>query len=326
MRPETASSRAGDVHHPQRRAPMSSPLLVVAAIIRGADGRILLSQRPAHKHKGGCWEFPGGKVEPGESLDAALARELHEELGVSVLDSRPFMTVQHEYPELSVRLCFREVTAFAGQPSGREGQPVQWFAPSALSTLDFPEANQPVVRGLALPDCWLVLPSPLPDDWRDVLPRSIEAGARLVYLRGISDEQQLRALVQSCHAHGALALVADNAALARAVGADGVHLRHQTALRCTERPTLPWVSVACHDAASLAHALTLGADMALLSPVSATPTHPGQPGMGWAQFKRLAEGRALPIYALGGVSKGDLAIARAAGARGVAGIRAFWGR
>lgn len=313
-------------HSYERPRSTCAPLLVVAAIIRGPDGRILLSQRPAHKHKGGCWEFPGGKVEQGESLADALARELHEELGLSVLACQPFMTVQHDYPELSVRLCFREVTAFAGQPSGREGQPVQWFEPAALSELDFPEANQPVVRGLALPDHWLILPSPLPTDWHDALPRSIQAGATLVYLRGVSDQQQLRELVQCCHAHGAQALAADDSELAQAVGADGVHLRHQSALARTERPPLPWVSVACHDAPSLAHAQALGADMAVLSPVKATPTHPEQPGMGWAQFQALAEGTPIPIYALGGVTPEDLSAARAAGARGVAGIRAFWRR
>lgn len=303
---------------------MSAPLLVVAAIIRGPDGRILLSQRPAHKHKGGCWEFPGGKVEPGETLADALARELHEELGLTVQACQPFMTVQHDYPELSVRLCFREVTAFAGEPSGREGQPVQWFEPAALSMLAFPEANQPVVRGLALPDHWLIVPTPLPADWRTVLPRSIQAGAGLVYLRGITDQSQLRELVRCCHTHGALALVADDPDLALSINADGVHLRHRAALACRTRPALPWVSMACHDAASLAHAQALGVDMALLSSVHPTPSHPEQPGMGWAKFKSLAEGAPIPIYALGGVTPADLRTARAAGARGVAGIRAFW--
>lgn len=299
-------------------------LLVVAAIIRGPDGRILLSQRPAHKHKGGCWEFPGGKVEAGEALDTALARELEEELGLRVRACQPFMTIEHHYPELSVRLCFREVTAFEGQPMGREGQPVQWFAPGELSSLDFPEANQPVVKALALPDQWLILPTPLPADWREVLPRSIAAGATLVYLRDVKAAPLLRELVQCCHAHGALALVADDPSLAAAVAADGVHLRQQHAMQLTQKPALTWISMACHDQASLAQAVALGVDMVLLSPVRETPTHAGQPGMGWSSFRRLAEGLPLPVYALGGVGPADLPQARDAGARGVAGIREFW--
>ncbi len=299
-------------------------LLVVAAIIRGPDGRILLSQRPAHKHKGGCWEFPGGKVEAGEALDTALARELEEELGLRVRACQPFMTIEHHYPELSVRLCFREVTAFEGQPVGREGQPVQWFTPGELGALDFPEANQPVVKALALPDQWLILPTPLPADWREALPRSIAAGATLVYLRGVEEVLLLRELVQCCHAGGALALVADDPALATAVAADGVHLRQQQAMRLKQKPAQPWISMACHDQASLAHAVALGADMVLLSPVRETPTHPGQPGMGWPSFRALAEGLPLPVYALGGVTPAEVRQAREAGARGVAGIRGFW--
>ncbi|KAF0808945.1 hypothetical protein A167_02290 [Alcanivorax sp. S71-1-4] len=299
-------------------------LLVVAAIIRGADGRILLSQRPAHKHKGGCWEFPGGKVEAGEALDAALARELEEELGLRVSACQPFMTIEHHYPELSVRLCFREVTAFEGEAVGREGQPVAWFPPEALSSLGFPEANEPVVRALALPDQCLVLPSPLPAEWPAILPRSIRAGARLVYLRGVSDAALLRALVQCCHVHGARALVADDEALAKQVGADGVHLRREALLTLRQRPEMPWVSAACHDAAALEQARQLNVDMVLLSPVRATPTHVGQAGMGWAVFRELAEGLPLPVYALGGVSPADLLQARQSGARGVAGIRGFW--
>ena len=299
-------------------------LLVVAAIIRGPDGRILLSQRPAHKHKGGCWEFPGGKVEPGESLADALARELEEELGLRVRACQPFMTIEHHYPELSVRLCFREVTDFDGEPAGREGQLVEWFAPDALSSLGFPEANEPVVRALALPDQYLILPSPLPMDWAAILPRSIRAGAHLVYLRGVRDEALLRLLVECCHANAARALVADDPVLAKRVGADGVHLRRDAALALDDRPEVPWVSMACHDAEALAHAQHLNADMVMLSPVRETPTHAGQPGMGWAALRRLAEGLPIAVYALGGVTPADLPQARQAGARGVAGIRGFW--
>ncbi|MBZ2189673.1 Nudix family hydrolase [Alcanivorax sp. JB21] len=303
----------------------SDALLVVAAIIRHPDdGSILLSQRPAHKHQGGRWEFPGGKVEPGETLDAALARELEEELGLRVTACRPFMTIEHDYPELSVRLCFREVTAFTGVPHGREGQPVHWFAPSQLAELTFPEANRPVVSALALPDRLLILPDPLPPAWPQQLASALASGIELVYLRGITDEPLLRRLVAACHAGGARALVADSVPLAQAVGADGVHLRSQTGMRLDHRPDSPLVSMACHNAAELAHAEQLGVDLALLSPVLPTPTHPDAPALGWDALRQLAEGRACAVYALGGVGANDLDTARQHGARGIAGIRAFW--
>ncbi|MCH8544381.1 MAG: Nudix family hydrolase [Alcanivorax sp.] len=303
----------------------SDALLVVAAIIRHPDdGSILLSQRPAHKHKGGCWEFPGGKVEPDETLDGALARELEEELGLSVTACRPFMTIEHDYPELSVRLCFREVTAFTGVPHGREGQPVQWFAPAQLAGLTFPEANRPVVTALALPDRVLILPDPLPQDWPRRLAAALASGVALVYLRGITEPSLLRQLVAACEAGGGKALVADSVSLAQAVGAHGVHLRSQAGMMLDRRPDSPLVSMACHNAAELDHAEHLGVDLALLSPVLPTPTHPDAPALGWQAFQQLAEGRACAVYALGGITSHDLDTARHHGARGIAAIRSFW--
>ncbi|MBA3981551.1 MAG: NUDIX hydrolase [Alcanivorax sp.] len=311
-----------------------SVLLVVAAIIRHPDnGRILLSQRPAHKHKGGCWEFPGGKVEPDEALDAALARELHEELGLTVRECRPFMTIDHAYPELSVRLCFREVTAFEGEPHGREGQPVDWFTADALADLPFPEANQPVVTALGLPDQLLVLPDTLsctpPDDWQKRLADAVAAGCRLVYLRGDHDRATLASLARVAQAAGARVLVADNVALARDTGADGVHLRSgltdaQIAQVIKEGGDSLLYSMACHDEAELERARRAGVDLVMLSPVHATPTHPDAAGLGWERFRTLAEGQPFSVYALGGVGPQDLDVAREHGARGVAGIRAFW--
>ena len=101
-------------------------IVVVAGIIRDAQGRLCLSRRPEHKHQGGLWEFPGGKVEAGEALGDALARELDEELGLRDLVSTPFMSVEHAYPDLRVVLHFRELRAWSGEPHGREGQPVEW--------------------------------------------------------------------------------------------------------------------------------------------------------------------------------------------------------
>ncbi|MGB1498927.1 8-oxo-dGTP diphosphatase MutT, partial [Alloalcanivorax venustensis] len=118
-------------------------IVVVAAIIRDRENRLCLSRRPEHKHQGGLWEFPGGKVEEGEPLEQALARELDEELGMQGARSRPFMTVRHRYPDLRVTLHFREVTAYTGEPHGREGQPVEWVPLQELSSRQFPAANQP---------------------------------------------------------------------------------------------------------------------------------------------------------------------------------------
>ena len=134
---------------------------VVAAVIRGADGRILIARRAATQHQGGLWEFPGGKVEAGESVDAALARELREELGIEVSRSRALIKVSHDYPDKQVLLDVWEVTGFTGEPHGAEGQPLAWVSPRDLVNYEFPEANAPIVAAARLPDRYLVTPGDL---------------------------------------------------------------------------------------------------------------------------------------------------------------------
>lgn len=304
--------------------PERDRLLVVAGIIREHDGpRVLLSQRPAHKHQGGCWEFPGGKVEPGESPAQALSRELHEELGIDVQSSTAFMTIDHDYPDLSVRLLFREVMAWSGLPHGREQQPLDWFAPVDLASLRFPKANQPVVTALSLPDQLMITPAVLPGDWSARLQRALDAGVSLVYARLLpQDKAVLAAFVSQCHGAGARVLVADDAALASAVNADGLHLTARAGQWPQDWPGLR--SMACHDADQLARAREWQADLVTLSPVQPTPTHAQASPLGWTQFAALASGQPFAVYALGGVGPDDLLQARHSGARGVAGIRRFW--
>jgi 8-oxo-dGTP diphosphatase len=309
---------------PSTAPEQSARLDVVAAIMRDADGRVLLARRPEHKHQGGRWEFPGGKVEQGEALDHALARELDEELGIQVQTCQPFMTVDHHYPDLHVRLHFREVLGWQGAPHGCEGQAVEWFAIEQLAALEFPAANRPVVKALQLSDFVLVLPDVLPDDINVRLDAAIQRGCRVIYLRSTRHvSEQAIALVQRCRQQGALTLVRNDLALMHALGADGLHLSAAVAREMATRPAVKWLSLACHDEEEIATAARLRADMLLLSPVNLTSTHPQATALGWQQFSALATGQPCAVYALGGVGPDDLLIARQHGARGVAGIRAF---
>lgn len=120
----------------------------VAAGIVLKDAQVFLTKRAEHAHQGGKWEFPGGKVEQGESLEQALSRELTEEIGITVLQSSEFMTITHDYPDKKVVLDFIKVTDFSGQPRGCEGQLFQWFNLTDLAQLDFPAANKAVIEKL----------------------------------------------------------------------------------------------------------------------------------------------------------------------------------
>lgn len=99
---------------------------VAVGVLVQPDGRFLLAQRPAGKPYEGYWEFPGGKLEPGETVEAALARELHEELGLDITACERWHVLEHDYPHAYVRLHFCKVTAWRGDPVGREGQAFSW--------------------------------------------------------------------------------------------------------------------------------------------------------------------------------------------------------
>jgi 8-oxo-dGTP diphosphatase len=121
---------------------------VAAGVILDGAGRVLLALRPLDKHKGGLWEFPGGKLEPGEGAREALIRELHEELHVDVLEAAPFLVVDHDYGDKQVRLDVWLVSKHAGTPLGREKQRIAWAGVAELKNYEFPEANLAIVTAL----------------------------------------------------------------------------------------------------------------------------------------------------------------------------------
>lgn len=123
-------------------------MLVVAGALFDGEGRVLIAQRPAGKALAGRWEFPGGKVDVGESEHAALRRELREELGVEVIAARPFMRLAHAYEDRDVELSLWIVERFAGEPRSLDAQALKWVSPAALAAEDILEADQPFITGL----------------------------------------------------------------------------------------------------------------------------------------------------------------------------------
>ena len=123
-------------------------MLVVAGALFDAEGRVLIAQRPAGKALAGRWEFPGGKVDVGESEHAALRRELREELGIEVIAARPFMRLAHAYQDRDVELSLWIVERFAGEPRSLDAQALKWVSPAALAAEDILEADQPFITGL----------------------------------------------------------------------------------------------------------------------------------------------------------------------------------
>ena len=323
---------------------------VAAGILSDESGRVLLMQRLPRKHLAGLWEFPGGKVEQGETVARALVRELDEELGVEVLGSAPVISIPWRYPEKSVRLHALRVTAWRGEPRAREGHPLRWVAPRDMDVDEMPPADAPIVTALRLPPYYAIVasgallasglvsrdamsshPSPFPHGVHGGERRGEGAGsARTLWQLRMpqAGREEVRRVVQDVLAtHPALRtslLVNQDIKLARELGI-GVHLKASQLFGPGKRP-LPresWLGASCHGAEELELAAESGVDFATLSPVRATPSHPDAVPLGWEGFAQLAAAARLPVYALGGVGPDDLERARAAGAQGVAGIRAF---
>lgn len=315
---------------------------VAAAAIFDESGRVLIARRPDHQHQGGLWEFPGGKVEDGESVHKALARELHEEIGIELQLARPLIRVHHDYPDKSVLLDVWRVDGFSGEaPScggnGREGQAIKWVQPNELVDYDFPAANIPIVTAVRLPDRYLVTPDPGEDvsAFLAQLENRLRDGIRLVQLRAKSLSEQAyvslaRQCVALCEKYAAYLMLNADPKVVTEVGAQGVHLDSRRLNTLHEPPfqkseaNKKWVSASCHSQQQLEQAEKLGANFVMVSPVAATASHPDTVPLGWAQFQVLTEQASCPVYALGGMTPNDLDQAFVHGAQGVAAIRALW--
>ena len=300
------------------------PLEVAAAVIQRADGAFLLARRPAGKPYAGYWEFPGGKIESGEQAEAALARELHEELGIQPRTAYPWITREFTYPHAAVRLSFFRVTDWKGEPHPREEQAIAWQHFSARMAEPMLPANAPVLAALALPHEYAITDAEQrgTQAMLEVIRVRLVSGLRLLQVRDKSlagREAFAQSVLQLAHGHGARVMLNGGPAIG-----DGVHYTAAQLMKLRERPAGMLASASCHTAADLRHAMALELDFAVLGPVKPTRSHPGAQVMGWDEFARIARGASIPVYAIGGLRRSDLEDAWRAGAHGVAMISGAW--
>ena len=297
---------------------------VAAAVIERPDGSFLLAQRPPGKVYAGYWEFPGGKVEPGEQAEQALVRELHEEIGIEVEVAYPWITREYVYPHGHVRLNFFRVVSWKGEPHPREDQAIAWQALDGAMAAPMLPANAPVLAALALPheygitDASRMGIAPM----LAALEKRLEQGLRLVQVREPGLDERARELFTTqviglAHRYGCKVLVKSAHA-----GADGMHCTAADLMRMPVRPA-GIAAASCHTRDELECAMALAFDFAVVGPVlEKRDVSP----LGWERFAALIRGASIPVYAIGGVLPADMERAWRAGAHGIAMIRGSWNR
>ena len=304
---------------------------VAAAVLQREDGSFLLAQRPADKIWAGYWEFPGGKIEAGETAHDALVRELREELGIQIETAYPWVTRVFTYPHATVRLNFFRVTKWSGELHPHEGQQLAWQHAPDISVSPVLPANAPILRALELPALYAI--SNVKELGEDEFMRRLEValrnGLRLVQLREKNySREALRNLTLKMQPlmrqHDARLIINGAIDLVQEIGADGVQLTSTQLAELESRPEVDWCAASCHNAEELRRAEALGCDFALLSPVLPTKSHPGAPHLGWESFAAIASGASIPVYALGGLAHDDMQTAWQHGAQGIALLRQAW--
>lgn len=304
---------------------------VVAAVLRDHRG-VMIAERPAGKPMAGYWEFPGGKLEAGESAQDALRRELKEELGIDVRRAHRLLQLSHDYPDRRVHLDVWRVTHYAGEPRSHEGQELAWVPPEDLKDWNLLPADLPIVTALKLPPLMLVTPDPDGETgFLEGLQRSLRAGVDLVQLRAPGMEPErfdvlALSVMSMCREHGARVMLNTSVEMALKLHADGIHLsqRRWRSLGSDDLDGSLRVGLSCHSAEEIRDALEYAPDYLCLGPVQKSASHPGVETLGWDRYAELVALSPVPVYAIGGMRPGDVQTARSHGGHGIAAIRSLW--
>ena len=305
--------------------PSTGPETQVACALIWRNEQILLSKRHKNTHLGGFWEFPGGKFESGEEPMTCLSRELKEELDIALVDASFMFQVPWNYGEKSVRLWVYEVLRFDGEPRGLEGQDVSWFPSEFLTELQFPRANDAIVRAVGLPRVTKILDPKFarePKAWvGEMHDRSV------LYLRGLPPGRDLEGAVGLAIGKGHKVILTLDQLTCFQEGC-GVHLRKndeiQDALECLKALDRPWpLTSGIRDESDIERQRDWPSDAVFISPVRQTSSHFGIPALGWNRFSELACDLGVPAYALGGMTNSDIEVVKRYWGFGVAGISGF---
>ena len=298
---------------------------VAVGIIQDAQSRILIARRKADAHLAGLWEFPGGKLEAGESAVEALSRELFEELNIKPISTAPLIELNFDYQEVSVRLHVYEVSRFSGEVIAQERQDFKWINEGELDQYRFPEANKAILSAIKLGRQYAIIGSDnIKQDLHDISAQGVD----LVQIRAKhlnrQDARDLMNTVKSECAVLRLKYLLNSQIMGAQTSGAGLHLTSSDMMILKRRPEgKRVVAASCHNLQELRQAERLGLDFVVLSPVNKTVSHSEANPLGWQQFSQWVAQINLPVFALGGVDKQDYDLALSCGAQGIAGISLF---
>ena len=303
---------------------MTKPSIHVAIALLFHRGKVLVGLRNANQHQGNKYEFPGGKVEAGETPVQACRREVFEEVGTGIQQWHNFDVIRHEYDDVIVHLHIFHAHV-SEQYLANIQQPWTWYSREQLLELNFPKANKAIIQRLF----WSHQIKISSDITELVGNGNMASATKLFYFRNEAEqfvvdqvqqlnEEDLSHLIVNVELWNQLSEEARNKV-------SGVHFK-QSQLMDLKQSQLP-VGIrciaACHDLVSLQRAQTLGFEAVILSPVLDTLTHPEAKGLGWDKFAEYAKTIDIPVFALGGLNPDNLDIAKQHFAYGIAGIRNF---
>lgn len=328
---------------PQSNATQTKVTHAAVGIIQHPNGLVLLGERPHGKPWAGYWEFPGGKIEVGETVEQALKRELQEELGITATTLYPWLTRTFDYaakydaagqlesPAKTVKLHFCMVCEWEGEPFGMEKQTISWQNPGKPTVEPMLPANAPILNALTLPHTFAITNLQEMGEalFFERLKASLEAGLMMILIREKHLDQEAlfqfaEQVMEIAAPYEAKVLIHSDVELAHALNLAGVHYAAKDLLAMSAKPEYGFSGASCHNAEELAQAARLGLDYVLLSPVEKTLSHAEAAPLGWDCFAALIKDFPLPVYALGGMEPALLNKARAAGAHGIAMQRAAW--
>lgn len=312
---------------------MSNEVIHVAAgVIVNPDGKVLIARRPAHVHQGGLWEFPGGKLESDEPVEEALKRELHEELGIDIQLAHPLIRIHHDYSDKSVLLDVWKITAFTGNPHGKEGQPVKWVKPGELDQFSFPEANKPIITAAQLPERYMITGEyDSLEHAAEHIKKRIQQGIRLIQFRAhyLTDDEYLswaNELINIVKRNECTLLLNREPGVIAKLDMPGVHMSSAILMKHKTRELFnsKLLSASVHNREELNRAMDIGVDFVVVAPVLLTETHPEANPLGWDNLYELTEQSTVPVYALGGMREEHIEHAQQHGAQGIAAIRGLY--